>query len=75
MVSRLQKLVAVADMGCVETEEDGFDQKVCGGRGECGPNNSCICEIRFTGDNCNDFNKSYHAGNSSAIVAHNRRIN
>lgn len=63
MVTRLQKLVNVAEMGCEEKEENGFDHKVCGGRGECsGPNNSCICEIRFTGDNCLDYNRTYHAG-------------
>lgn len=47
-------------MGC--SDEDEFNPKVCSGRGECGPNNSCICEIRYTGDNCLDYNKSYHAG-------------
>jgi hypothetical protein len=50
-------------MGCLESDDD-VDPSVCSGRGECGPNNSCICEIRYTGDNCLDYNKSYHAGES-----------
>lgn len=60
MVTRLRVQLAV--MGCTETDEDEFSPKVCSGRGECGPNNSCICEIRYTGYNCLDYNKSYHAG-------------
>ena len=59
MVTRFQRF---ADMGCEETEENDFNKKICGGRGECGPNNSCICEIRFTGENCLDYNRMYHAG-------------
>lgn len=59
MVTRLRVHLR-ADMGC--SDEDEFNPKVCSGRGECGPNNSCICEIRYTGDNCLDYNKSYHAG-------------
>lgn len=55
-------------MGCTETEDDEFKPAVCSGRGECGPNNSCICEIRYTGDNCLDYNKSYHAGEHSDIM-------
>lgn len=58
MVTRLR--VHVADMGCTENDDDAF--KTCNNHGECGPNNSCICEIRFTGENCSDYNKSYHAG-------------
>lgn len=49
-------------MGCSEAGGDEFKPTICSGRGECGPNNSCICEIRFTGDNCMDYNRSYHAG-------------
>lgn len=33
----------------------------CSGRGEC-HNGTCICEIRFTGDICDDPNIPYHAG-------------
>jgi hypothetical protein len=52
------------NMGCETNGDDGYttNPSICSGRGECGPNNSCICEIRYTGDNCLDYNKSYHAG-------------
>lgn len=59
MVTRLR--VHLADMGCTDSDDDEFS-KVCSGRGECGPNNSCICEIRYSGEQCLDYNKSYHAG-------------
>lgn len=61
-------LLRISDMGCTETEDEAFSSAVCSGRGECGPNNSCICEIRFTGENCLDYNKSYHAGESIEIA-------
>lgn len=56
------RLLRVSTMGCSEADDDELSPAVCSGRGECGPNNSCICEIRYSGDNCLDFNKSYHAG-------------
>lgn len=59
MVTLLRELT---NMGCMETEDDEFKPTICSGRGECGPNNSCVCEIRYTGDNCLDYNKIYHAG-------------
>lgn len=68
MVTRLRK-VHLADMGCSlpDNDEEEFNPKVCSGRGECGPNNSCICEIRYTGDHCLDYNRSYHAGTSDKL--------
>lgn len=33
----------------------------CSGRGDC-LNGTCLCEIRFSGDECSAFNIPYHAG-------------
>ena len=56
-------------MGCSEessVESSAEHDVPCNGRGECvvGPkgNETCICEIKFTGDFCSNFNKTYHAG-------------
>lgn len=59
------------NMGCETTEVgEEFNPTICGGRGECGPNNSCVCEIRYTGDNCLDYNKIYHAGKKCTHKLH-----
>lgn len=51
--------------GCAE-DDSKTNELLCNGRGECvlGPkgNETCICEIKFTGDFCSNFNKTYHAG-------------
>lgn len=56
-------------MGC-SLESNSDNSIPCSGRGECvlGPkgNETCICEIKFTGDFCSNFNKTYHAGESYA---------
>lgn len=33
----------------------------CSGRGDC-LNGTCLCEIRYSGDECDNFNIPYHAG-------------
>lgn len=33
----------------------------CSGHGEC-LNGTCLCEIRFTGDVCDNFNNQYYTG-------------
>lgn len=38
----------------------------CSGRGDC-LNGTCLCEIRFSGDECSAFNIPYHAGKSLNI--------
>jgi hypothetical protein len=51
-------------MGCADDEHNNSEMP-CNGRGECaGPkgNETCICEIKFTGDFCSNFNRTYHAG-------------
>lgn len=40
------------------------DELLCNGRGEC-DNGTCICEIRYSGEECRAFNLPYHAGVSS----------
>lgn len=51
--------------GCAD-EESNINEIPCNGRGECvlsiKGNETCICEIKFTGDFCSSFNKTYHAG-------------
>lgn len=42
------------------------DELLCNGRGEC-DNGTCICEIRYSGDECRAFNLPYHAGISSVF--------
>lgn len=37
------------------------DDTPCSGRGEC-QNGTCLCEIRYAGDECSGFNLPYHAG-------------
>lgn len=38
----------------------------CSGRGEC-LNGTCLCEIRYSGEECSGFNLPYHAGISSVF--------
>ncbi|XP_055372274.1 uncharacterized protein LOC129606162 [Condylostylus longicornis] len=38
----------------------------CSGRGDC-LNGTCLCEIRYSGDECTGFNLPYHAGISSVF--------
>lgn len=37
------------------------DDSPCSGRGDC-LNGTCLCEIRYSGDECTGFNLPYHAG-------------
>ena len=43
-------------------QNDHSSNSGCMNRGECF-NGSCICEIRFSGEDCESYNSSYHAGN------------
>ncbi|EDW12222.1 uncharacterized protein LOC6576794 [Drosophila mojavensis] len=38
----------------------------CSGRGDC-VNNTCVCDIRYAGDECDFFNLSYYAGISTVF--------
>ncbi|XP_055853250.1 uncharacterized protein LOC129916980 [Episyrphus balteatus] len=38
----------------------------CSGRGDC-LNGTCLCEIRYAGDECSAFNLPYHAGISAVF--------
>lgn len=54
-------------MGCTDVDEDN-KYSVCNGRGECtGPNETCICEIKFTGENCSKYNSTYLVSISSVF--------
>lgn len=48
---------------------DAADDSVipCSGRGDC-LNGTCLCEIRYTGDECASFNLPYHAGMCLLII-------
>ncbi|XP_059618468.1 uncharacterized protein LOC132262966 [Phlebotomus argentipes] len=61
MISRFQNF-----MGCSSTAlgEAPPDDQTCSGRGDC-LNGTCLCEIRYSGDECSTFNLPYHAGVSS----------
>lgn len=48
------------------TAMPGGSKELCSGRGEC-DNGTCICEIRYSGDECTGFNLPYHAGVSSVF--------
>lgn len=39
----------------------------CSGRGECW-NGTCMCNIRFTGELCDDLNLPYHAGIGGVFI-------
>lgn len=38
----------------------------CSGRGDC-VNNTCVCDIRYAGDECDFFNLPYYAGISTVF--------
>jgi hypothetical protein len=44
-------------------------KEACSGRGDC-LNGTCLCEIRYTGDECTGFNIPYHAGKQNAVAFH-----
>lgn len=43
------------------------DDTPCSGRGDC-LNGTCLCEIRYSGDECSGFNLPYHAGKIDLMV-------
>lgn len=48
-------------------QNDHSSNSGCMNRGECF-NGSCICEIRFSGEDCESYNSSYHAGKHSNTI-------
>lgn len=45
------------------------DDTPCSGRGDC-LNGTCLCEIRYSGDECSGFNLPYHAGKLLLYIKH-----
>lgn len=45
---------------------DDLNTATCSGRGDC-LNGTCLCEIRYAGDECSGFNLPYYAGISSVF--------
>lgn len=66
MLTKLQSLMSCNSNPVVSmshSNEHGQSVGIpCSGRGEC-LNGTCICEIRYSGDECHDYNISYHASN------------
>lgn len=48
------------------TDLDDLNTATCSGRGDC-LNGTCLCEIRYAGDECSGFNLPYYAGISSVF--------
>lgn len=59
MLSRLHNLMRCSAIGLNGPPDD--DQPNCSGRGDC-LNGTCLCEIRYSGEECSGFNFPYHAG-------------
>lgn len=58
----LRPIRELLGMGCAEDSGRG-GADFCSGRGEC-HNGTCLCEIRYSGDECAGPNLPYHAGNN-----------
>lgn len=59
MVSRFERLMGCSSIPIGETSPETVAQ--CSGRGDC-LNGTCLCEIRYSGEECSGFNLPYHAG-------------
>lgn len=66
MISRFQSLMRCSSSSIDENPPD--DDTPCSGRGDC-LNGTCLCEIRYAGDECSGFNLPYHAGRNKKFVS------
>lgn len=66
MVSRFERLMGCASIPLGQSPPEDSDSTQCSGRGDC-LNGTCLCEIRYSGDECSGFNLPYHAGISSVF--------
>lgn len=48
------------------SKHDDINSATCSGRGDC-LNGTCLCEIRYAGDECSGFNLPYYAGISGVF--------
>lgn len=48
------------------SKDDDLNSATCSGRGDC-LNGTCLCEIRYAGDECSGFNLPYYAGISGVF--------
>ncbi|XP_031632327.1 uncharacterized protein LOC116346426 isoform X2 [Contarinia nasturtii] len=53
-------------MSCTYSVKGNSLMEPCSGRGIC-LKGTCLCEIRYSGDECNDYNIPYHASVSSVF--------
>lgn len=70
MLTRMQTLMRCSSGSATNTlpSTSGPGDTVipCSGRGDC-LNGTCLCDIRYAGDECTGFNLPYHAGVSSVF--------
>lgn len=64
MLTKLKSLMSCTSNSIVNSISHPAHEKSvgipCSGRGDC-LNGTCFCEIRYSGDECDSFNISYHA--------------
>lgn len=68
MLTKLQTLMSctsdsIASLSHSNEHEQSKVGIPCSGRGDC-LNGTCFCEIRYSGDECDNYNISYHASNT-----------
>lgn len=66
MVSRFERLMGCASIPLGQSPPED-DNTQCSGRGDC-LNGTCLCEIRYSGDECSGFNLPYHAGKNPSVI-------
>lgn len=71
MISHLKTLMRCSPL--TKDDHPPDDDTPCSGRGEC-QNGTCLCEIRYAGDECSGFNLPYHAGKYFLFILHWQQI-
>lgn len=63
MISRFSTFMRCSSIPIDDSTTSSTDiaSTPCSGRGDC-LNGTCLCEIRYSGDECTGFNLPYHAG-------------
>uniref|UniRef100_A0A0K8TT33 Putative the ring-variant domain is a c4hc3 zinc-finger like motif found in a number of cellular n=1 Tax=Tabanus bromius TaxID=304241 RepID=A0A0K8TT33_TABBR len=65
MISRFHSFMRCST-GVLTKAPTEDDAATCSGRGDC-LNGTCLCEIRYSGDECTGFNLPYHVGISTVF--------
>lgn len=61
MHNHFQPLMRCSSSASAANPTIAVTDEPCSGRGDC-LNGTCLCEIRYSGDECDNFNLPYHAG-------------